>query len=64
MSVRAFGFGTKLQSVVLCGGIPWEYQLREMEQGCDVIIGTPGRLIYMLEKQQVGESWIDGIMLG
>ena len=27
------------------GGVPHDQQIREIKQGCDIVIGTPGRLI-------------------
>src|SRR6201997_2782443 len=39
------GAHTGLKHVVVFGGIDYEKQRLELSQGCDVLIGTPGRLI-------------------
>jgi ATP-dependent RNA helicase RhlB len=42
---RVLGAHTGLKHVVVFGGIDYEKQRLELGQGCDVLIGTPGRLI-------------------
>jgi len=39
------GKHTGLRNVVVFGGTDYEKQRRQFEDGCDVLIGTPGRLI-------------------
>jgi ATP-dependent RNA helicase RhlB len=39
------GAHTQLKHTVVYGGIDYEKQRQELSQGCDVLIGTPGRLI-------------------
>ena len=39
------GAHTRLKHMVVFGGIDYEKQRTELSQGCDVLIGTPGRLI-------------------
>ncbi|MBV8783428.1 MAG: DEAD/DEAH box helicase [Gammaproteobacteria bacterium] len=39
------GAHTGLKHTVVFGGIDYEKQRQELAQGCDVLIGTPGRLI-------------------
>ena len=39
------GAHTRLKHNVVFGGIDYEKQRQELSQGCDVLIGTPGRLI-------------------
>jgi ATP-dependent RNA helicase RhlB len=39
------GAHTGLKHTVVFGGIDYEKQRQELSQGCDVLIGTPGRLI-------------------
>jgi ATP-dependent RNA helicase RhlB len=39
------GAHTRLKHNVVFGGIDYEKQRQELGQGCDVLIGTPGRLI-------------------
>ena len=49
--VEALGYFTGISSAPVYGGgdgITWEQQKRALEQGADIIIATPGRLISML----------------
>jgi ATP-dependent RNA helicase RhlB len=39
------GAHTRLRHTVVFGGIDYEKQRQQLAQGCDVLIGTPGRLI-------------------
>ena len=55
MDARKFAYGTMLRPVVLYGGTSVGYQLRQVQNGCHILVGTPGRLIDMFEKQKVGE---------
>jgi ATP-dependent RNA helicase RhlB len=41
----ALGAHTRLRHTVVFGGIDYEKQRQQLAQGCDVLIGTPGRLI-------------------
>lgn len=44
---RALG----LRSVLVAGGMSYTPQLRSLEQGVDVVIGTPGRIIDLMDRQ-------------
>lgn len=49
--VEALGYFTGISSAPVYGGgdgVTWEQQKRALEQGADIIIATPGRLISML----------------
>jgi len=39
------GAHTRLRHMVVFGGIDYEKQRQQLSEGCDVLIGTPGRLI-------------------
>jgi ATP-dependent RNA helicase RhlB len=41
----ALGAHTGLRHLVVFGGIDYEKQRQQLSEGCDVLIGTPGRLI-------------------
>lgn len=43
--IKQFGAYTDLRSVVLFGGGGSKDQRKNLEQGCDIVIGTPGRVI-------------------
>lgn len=41
---RRFCYRSMLRPAVVYGGGPLAEQIRQLEKGCDVLIGTPGRL--------------------
>ena len=43
-------YKTYINTVVIYGGEKSNYQMDELRDGCDILIGTPGRLIDFLEK--------------
>ena len=53
MDARKFAHGTMLRPVVLYGGTSVGYQLRQVEQGTHILVGTPGRLIDIFGKGKV-----------
>ena len=53
MDARKFAHGTMLRPVVLYGGTSVGYQLRQVEQGTNILVGTPGRLMDVIGKGKV-----------
>jgi ATP-dependent RNA helicase DDX5/DBP2 len=43
-----FGGTSRIKSACLYGGAPKSEQIRELNQGCEIVIATPGRLIDLL----------------
>ena len=50
---RKFSRDTMINPVVVYGGVSVGYQLREVEKGAHMIIGTPGRLLDFVRKGKV-----------
>jgi len=50
---KKFSYQTGLRVVVCYGGAPIHHQMRELERGCDILVGTPGRLTDLLERGKV-----------
>jgi ATP-dependent RNA helicase DDX3X len=50
---RKFSYQTGLKVAVCYGGAPIHHQMRELERGCDILVGTPGRLTDLLERGKV-----------
>ncbi|EAR96415.2 DEAD/DEAH-box helicase (macronuclear) [Tetrahymena thermophila SB210] len=48
-----FGSKCKISSVCVYGGAPKIYQEKELRNGCDIVIATPGRLIDFLESNVI-----------
>jgi ATP-dependent RNA helicase DDX3X len=47
---RRLSYRTMLRPCVVYGGGPSHIQREELEKGCDILIGTPGRLCDFMEK--------------
>jgi ATP-dependent RNA helicase DDX3X len=50
---RKFAYETGVRPVVVYGGAPVGEQLRKLEQGCDVLVATPGRLVDLIDRRRV-----------
>ncbi|KAI0434853.1 P-loop containing nucleoside triphosphate hydrolase protein [Xylaria sp. FL1042] len=50
---RKFCYRSMLRPNVVYGGGPIRDQIDNLQRGCDVLIGTPGRLIHLMEKNEV-----------
>ncbi|KAI1351287.1 P-loop containing nucleoside triphosphate hydrolase protein [Xylaria sp. FL0043] len=50
---RKFCYRSMLRPCVVYGGGPIRDQIDNLQRGCDVLIGTPGRLIHLMEKSEV-----------
>ena len=50
---RKFALHTDLRAVVLYGGTSVGYQLRQVESGANFVIGTPGRLLDVINRGKV-----------
>lgn len=44
-----------MRPVVVYGGVSTGYQIREISRGCNVLCGTPGRLLDMIGRGKVNE---------
>lgn len=64
--VEGFGYFTGVSSISVYGGgdgAAWDQQRRALEQGADIIIATPGRLIAMLQTGTVDLSRLHHLIL-
>ncbi|KAI5464482.1 P-loop containing nucleoside triphosphate hydrolase protein [Mariannaea sp. PMI_226] len=50
---RKFCYRTMLRPGVVYGGVPVRDQISLLSKGCDVLIGTPGRLVDFIERPRV-----------
>ncbi|KAJ8286726.1 hypothetical protein GJAV_G00042610 [Gymnothorax javanicus] len=60
---RKFAFGTCVRTVVVYGGISTGYTIREVLKGCNVLCGTPGRLLDIIGRGKVGLSKLRYLVL-
>nr|ABY77970.1 vasa [Thunnus orientalis] len=63
LEARKFAFGTCVRPVVVYGGVSTGHQIREIERGCNVVCGTPGRLLDMIGRGKVGLSKLRYLVL-
>jgi ATP-dependent RNA helicase RhlE len=52
-SFRDYGKQMRVSVCTVFGGVPINKQIRELQQGVDVLVATPGRLIDLLEQRAV-----------
>ena len=62
-SFRTYGRGTRLRDVVIYGGVNQNPQVRLLQQGVDIIIATPGRLVDLTQQGWVDLSTIEMFVL-
>ncbi|KAA0703620.1 putative ATP-dependent RNA helicase DDX4 [Triplophysa tibetana] len=63
MEARKFAYGTCVRPVVVYGGINTGYTIREVLKGCNVLCGTPGRLLDIIGRGKVGLSKVRYLVL-
>ncbi|XP_061118371.1 probable ATP-dependent RNA helicase DDX4 isoform X2 [Conger conger] len=63
LEARKFSFGTCVRTVVVYGGISTGYTIREVLKGCNVLCGTPGRLLDIIGRGKVGLSKLRYLVL-
>uniref|UniRef100_A0A3Q0SI90 RNA helicase n=1 Tax=Amphilophus citrinellus TaxID=61819 RepID=A0A3Q0SI90_AMPCI len=54
LDARKFAYGTCVRPVVVYGGVSTGHQIRDIMRGCNVLCGTPGRLLDMIGRGKVG----------
>ncbi|XP_056020030.1 ATP-dependent RNA helicase DDX4-like isoform X3 [Ostrea edulis] len=60
---RKFAHGTMIRPVVLYGGTSVGYQIRQVEQGTHILVGTPGRLIDIIGKGKISLTKLKYLIL-
>nr|ADD81190.1 vasa [Scomber australasicus] len=63
LEARKFAFGTCVRPVVVYGGVSTGHQIRDIERGCNIVCGTPGRLLDMIGRGKVGVSKLRYLVL-
>ena len=57
------GLDSGLRSALLYGGVGYHLQQQDLKRGVDVVIGTPGRILDMIEKRLVSLSRVEYMVL-
>jgi len=60
---REFSYNMKLYSTLIVGGTNMDRQIRQLERGAHVIIGTPGRLMDLLKRGKLNVSGVKALVL-
>lgn len=60
---RALSYGMRLWSTVAVGGAPILRQIRFLERGVNIVIGTPGRVKDLIERKKIDMSEYKTIVL-
>ncbi|KAF0973485.1 hypothetical protein FDP41_008189 [Naegleria fowleri] len=60
---RKFTYRTGRRTVVAYGGAAIQYQLKQLERGCDILVATPGRLVDLIDRGSVSLSKIQYLVL-
>jgi len=62
-SFRTYGRHLRLQSALVIGGVPMGRQVRDLMNGLDVLVATPGRLLDLLKSNGVRFNQIEVLVL-
>ena len=52
-----------LSVITLCGGRPYEEQIKQINAGADVVVGTPGRLLDLCQKKHLSFDKVSVLVL-
>jgi ATP-dependent RNA helicase RhlE len=62
-SFRSYGRGMPLAAAVVFGGVPIGAQQRQLAQGVDVLVATPGRLLDLIDRRSLALSQVEVLVL-
>jgi ATP-dependent RNA helicase DeaD len=60
-AIRTFSSNRRLSIVTVCGGQSMERQVRSLQRGAQIVVGTPGRVIDLLDRRDLkldNVSWV------
>ena len=60
---KALTVGMKFYSVSCVGGSPIGRQMRELEEGVHLVVGTPGRIMDLIERKKIKMNHYESIVL-
>ncbi|XP_058267279.1 probable ATP-dependent RNA helicase DDX4 isoform X2 [Hemibagrus wyckioides] len=63
LEARKFAYGTCVRPVVVYGGTNTGFSIREVLKGCNILCGTPGRLLDIIGRGKVGLSKVRYLVL-
>ncbi|MFC2047096.1 DEAD/DEAH box helicase [Chloroflexota bacterium] len=58
-----YGKGLNVRVLAVYGGQPYYQQINHLRQGVDIVVGTPGRLLDLIEKKELNLNCVSTIIL-
>lgn len=58
-----FAYATGIQPIVVYGGADIRDQMRQLDQGCDILVATPGRLVDLIERGRISLACVKFLVL-
>ncbi len=62
-AMHAYGRERQARVLAVYGGQPYARQIRRLQQGVDVVVGTPGRLLDLIRQQALDLSGVETVVL-
>ncbi len=62
-SFRAYGRHLRLQTALAIGGVPMGRQVRDLMNGLDILVATPGRLLDLVQQNALRLSGVEVLVL-
>lgn len=62
-NIRLYSKGSKIKTAVVFGGVGINPQIRKIEDGLDVLIATPGRLLDLMSNKHINYSLLETFIL-
>jgi len=62
-AIKDFTVERKLRVLTVCGGQSLERQIRSLERGIQIVVGTPGRVIDLLDRKNLNFSELKWVVL-
>ncbi|MBR8830897.1 MAG: RNA helicase CrhR [Chroococcopsis gigantea SAG 12.99] len=62
-AIKDFGNDRRLFILTVCGGQPIDRQIRSLEKGVQIVVGTPGRVIDLLDRKKLHLDSVNWVVL-
>lgn len=62
-AIRSFSSNRRLSIVTVCGGQSMERQVRSLQRGAQIVVGTPGRVIDLLDRGDLKLDQVSWVVL-
>jgi ATP-dependent RNA helicase DeaD len=62
-AISQYGRGSRVRVLAVYGGQPYSEQIGQLKRGVDIVVGTPGRLLDLMEKQSLKLEQVSTVIL-